>query len=248
MTHETVEGRNAVLEALRSGRPLNKIFIARGIRPAFLAQLQQLARKRGVVVQEVDRKRLDEMAVTRNHQGVIAQAMPKEYVCLEDILAIARDRQEDPFLLLLDGIEDPYNLGALLRTAEAAGVHGVVIPKRRAAGLTAAVARASAGAVEYVAVARVPNLAQCIEELKSLSIWVVGSDPQGKDLYAGVDLTGPIAIVIGGEGHGIHRLVKEKCDFLVRLPMRGRISSLNASVAGSLVLYEVVRQRTWKEG
>lgn len=243
MAEEYLEGRNAVLEALRSGRPVNKILLAAGSRPGPLQELRRLARERGILVQEVERAHLDRMSLTGKHQGVIAQALAKEYVAVEDILQIARERREAPFLLLLDGIEDPHNLGALIRTAECAGVHGVVVPRRRAAPLTAAVGRASAGALEYMAVAQVANLAQYIEELKGQGIWVVGADPQGEQVYTEANLTGPIAVVIGGEGRGIRRLVKEKCDFLVKLPMRGRISSLNASVAGSLLMYEIVRQR-----
>jgi 23S rRNA (guanosine2251-2'-O)-methyltransferase len=243
VVEENIEGRNAVLEALRSGRPIGKILVAEGSRPGPLQELRRLARERGVLVQEVERMRLDRMSLTGKHQGVIALALAKEYVTVDDILRVARERQEEPFLLVLDGIEDPHNLGALIRTAEGAGVHGVVVPKRRAAPLTAAVGRASAGALEYMAVAQVPNLARCIEDLKSRGLWVVGADPQGEQVYTAADLTGPIAVVIGSEGKGIHRLVKEKCDFLVTLPMRGRISSLNASVAGSLVMYEIVRQR-----
>ncbi|HHW91280.1 MAG TPA: 23S rRNA (guanosine(2251)-2'-O)-methyltransferase RlmB [Firmicutes bacterium] len=247
MVEENIEGRNAVLEALRSGRPIGKILVAEGSRPGPLQELRRLARERGVLVQEVERMRLDRMSLTGKHQGVIALALAKEYVTVDDILRVARERQEEPFLLVLDGIEDPHNLGALIRTAEGAGVHGVVVPKRRAAPLTAAVGRASAGALEYMAVAQVPNLARCIEDLKSRGLWVVGADPQGERVYTAADLTGPIAVVIGSEGKGIHRLVKEKCDFLVTLPMRGRISSLNASVAGSLVMYEIVRQRAGGE-
>lgn len=244
MEAENLEGRNAVLEALRSKRPLNKILLARGSKPNFLREIRQLARERGIVVQEIDRKKLDQMATTANHQGIIAQAAPKPYAQIEDILALAQARSEEPMLLVLDGIEDPHNLGALIRSADGAGVHGVVIPKRRAVGLTATVSRASAGAVEYIDVAQVTNLARCLDQLKDNGLWIVGADPEGEHLYTEVDLTGPIAIVIGSEGKGIRRLVKEKCDLLVRLPLRGRISSLNASVAGSLVLYEVVRQRT----
>jgi 23S rRNA (guanosine2251-2'-O)-methyltransferase len=247
VVEENIEGRNAVLEALRSGRPIGKILVAEGSRPGPLQELRRLARERGVLVQEVERMRLDRMSLTGKHQGVIALALAKEYVTVDDILRVARERQEEPFLLVLDGIEDPHNLGALIRTAEGAGVHGVVVPKRRAAPLTAAVGRASAGALEYMAVAQVPNLARCIEDLKSRGLWVVGADPQGEQVYTAADLTGPIAVVIGSEGKGIHRLVKEKCDFLVTLPMRGRISSLNASVAGSLVMYEIVRQRAGGE-
>ena len=242
MVEENIEGRNAVLEALRSGRPIGKILVAEGSRPGPLQELRRLARERGVLVQEVERMRLDRMSLTGKHQGVIALALAKEYVTVDDILRVARERQEEPFLLVLDGIEDPHNLGALIRTAEGAGVHGVVVPKRRAAPLTAAVGRASAGALEYMAVAQVQTRPVYRRPEKPGSLGS-GGRPQGEQVYTAADLTGPIAVVIGSEGKGIHRLVKEKCDFLVTLPMRGRISSLNASVAGSLVMYEIVRQR-----
>ncbi|NLJ33982.1 MAG: 23S rRNA (guanosine(2251)-2'-O)-methyltransferase RlmB [Firmicutes bacterium] len=249
MAEDTIEGRNTVLEALRSGgRPLHKIYMLAGKKSGPLREIQRLAQKKGIDLEEVGRGRLNQLAITRNHQGVIALAAAKEYVELATILNLARERREDPFLLILDGIEDPHNLGALLRSAEGAGVHGVVIPKRRAAQLTAAVGRASAGAMEYMAVAQVTNLTRAIKELQEQGIWVAGAHPQGEKLYTDADLTGPIAIVIGAEGRGIRRLIKENCDFLLSLPMKGRISSLNASVAGSLFMYEVVRQRALREG
>lgn len=250
MAEDTIEGRNMVLEALRSGeRTLHKIFmVASRRKPGPLGEIKQLARKKGIQVEEVGKGHLNQLSVTRNHQGVIALAAAKEYVGLADILNRARERREEPFILILDGIQDPHNLGALLRSAEGAGVHGVIIPKHRAASLTAAVGRASAGAMEYMAVAQVTNLTRAIKELQEQGIWVAGAHPQGEKLYTDADLTGPIAIVIGAEGRGIRRLIKENCDFLLSLPMKGRISSLNASVAGSLFMYEVVRQRALREG
>lgn len=249
MAEDTIEGRNTVLEALRSGeRPVYKIFMLAGGKSGPREEIQHLAGKMGIELEEVGKGRLNQLSVTRNHQGVIALAAAKEYVEVADILNQARERREEPFILILDGIEDPHNLGALLRSAEGAGVHGVVIPKRRAAQLTAAVGRASAGAMEYMAVAQVTNLTRTIKELQKEGVWVAGADPRGKKSYTDADLTGPIALVIGSEGRGIRRLVKENCDFLLFLPMRGRISSLNASVAGSLLMYEVLRQRTRGDG
>jgi 23S rRNA (guanosine2251-2'-O)-methyltransferase len=244
---ENIEGRNAVLEALRSQRPLDKIYLVRANRSKPLEEIRRLAREQGIAVQELGKRRLDQISVTQNHQGVIARAPVKAYVGIEEILAVAEDKKQAPLLLILDGIEDPHNLGALIRSAEGAGAHGVVITKHRAAGLTAAVSRASAGAVEYMPVAQVTNLARCLDSLKEAGLWIVGTEPSGEHLYTEVDLVGPIGIVIGSEGQGIRRLVKEKCDFLVRLPLRGRISSLNASVAGSLLMYEADRQRTKRE-
>lgn len=240
---DTIEGRNPVVEALKSGRPINKILIGSGVNPRGLSELYSLARARGIPVQPVDRKKLDALAQTRGHQGVIALAAAKEYVEVDDILAIARQRGEEPLLVLLDELEDPHNLGAILRTADAAGAHGVVITKRHSVPLTGAVAKASAGAVEYVPVARVANLVQTMEYLKKEGCWVVGAAMEAEDLYFHRDLTGSLALVIGSEGKGLGRLVKETCDYCVRLPMQGQINSLNAAVAASVMLCEVVRQR-----
>ncbi|KKM12719.1 RNA methyltransferase [Clostridiales bacterium PH28_bin88] len=240
---DTIEGRNPVVEALKSGRPINKILIGSGVNPRGLSELYSLARARGIPVQQVDRNKLDALAHTRGHQGVIALAAAKEYVEVDDILAIARQRGEEPLLVLLDELEDPHNLGAILRTADAAGAHGVVITKRHSVPLTGAVAKASAGAVEYVPVARVANLVQTMEYLKKEGCWVVGAAMEAEDLYLHRDLTGSLALVIGSEGKGLGRLVKETCDYCVRLPMQGQINSLNAAVAASVMLYEVVRQR-----
>ena len=229
---DQIEGRNPVIEALRAGREINKLLVARGSKAGSMKEILALARSASVPVQEVDREKLDGMAASRAHQGVIALAASKEYASVEDMLALASERSEDPLLLILDGIEDPQNLGSLLRTADAAGVHGVIIPQHRAAGLTAAVAKASAGAIEYVPVARVVNLSRTIDELKGKGLWVAGSDASGERAHFSADLKGPLAIVVGSEGNGIGRLVREKCDFLVRLAMRGHVDSLNAAVAG----------------
>ncbi|MDQ7843475.1 MAG: 23S rRNA (guanosine(2251)-2'-O)-methyltransferase RlmB [Armatimonadota bacterium] len=236
-----IPGRRAVLEALRADRPIRKILLAHTARGSALRELVREARRRGVVVQPVDAHRLDALT-SASHQGVIALAAARPPADVEQILAVARGRNEAPFILVLDGVEDPRNLGAIIRTAEAAGVHGVIIPRHRAAGLTPAVARSSAGAVEYVAVAPVTNLVRAIEVLKESGLWVVGADPRAGELYHRAPLVPPLALVLGGEGRGISRLVREHCDRLVRLPMRGRISSLNVSVAAGVLLYEVVRQ------
>ncbi len=243
MSEEFVAGRNSVLEALKSGRPVNKVLVARGERQGSLREIIGQARARGLVVQEVEATKLTEIAGGVRHQGVVAMVPPVAYAEVEDILAKARALGEPPFLVLLDELEDPHNLGAILRTADAAGVHGVLIPKRRSAPLSATVAKTSAGAVEYVPVARVGNVVQAIEALKQEGLWVVGADMDGEKPYYQADLKGPLLVVVGGEGRGLGRLAKEACDFVVRIPMRGRISSLNASVACSLLLYEVYRQR-----
>lgn len=242
MEHEQIIGRNPVIEALRAGRTLNKIVMAKGLTGS-VKEIVALAREQKIPIQEVDRLSLEKIAEGQNHQGVVALAAAKEYVDLDYILDLAKSKGEHPLLVILDELEDPHNLGAILRTAEAAGVHGVVIPKRRAVGLTATVAKASAGALEYVSVARVTNLAQAMEELKAKGCWIVGAEGEAPEVYWQSNLKGPLAIVIGGEGKGLGRLIKEKCDFLVRLPMKGQIGSLNASVAASLLIYEVVRQR-----
>lgn len=238
---ETVAGRNPVLEALRAGRPINKILISRSLKPATTGEITALARKNRVPVQKVDKQVLDRMAAGAVHQGIIASVSPYEYADLEDILAVPGDA--DPLLVLLDGINDPHNLGAIIRSADAAGAHGVVIPNRRSAAVTPVVARASAGAVEFVPVARVGNLATTIDRLKERGIWVAGADPAARQLVWEAPLDGPLAVVVGGENKGISRLVREKCDLLVRLPMAGRVNSLNASVAAALVLFEAARRR-----
>jgi len=238
-------GRNPVLEALKNGTTINKIYIAKGEMKGSVKEIMALAKERRIVVTQVEKAKLDSMFPKVNHQGVAASIAAADYVEWQDILESARVKGEDPFIIVLDELEDPHNLGAILRTADAAGAHGVIIPKRRAVPLTEGVAKASAGAVEYVPVARVSNLAQTLEALKKEGLWVAGAAMNGKCYYE-QDLKGPLAVVIGSEGKGISRLVEEKCDFLVSIPMQGKINSLNASVAAGLLMYEVYRQRNSK--
>ena len=239
---QTIEGRNAVIEALRSGKPVDKIYIQDGCQDGPILTIKREAKKHDTLIKYVSRERLDQMSDTGRHQGVIAVAGAYEYAQLEDILTAARDRGEPPFLFLLDNIEDPHNLGAIIRTANLAGAHGVIIPKNRAVGLTATVARTSAGALNYMPVARVTNLVKTIEDLKKEGLWFVCADMDGTRMYD-LDLRGPIGLVIGSEGEGVGRLVKEKCDMTAAIPMRGNIDSLNASVAAGVLAYEIVRQR-----
>lgn len=241
---DLIEGRNAVTEALRAGRSIDKIYIAKGEVDKTLGHIASKARDQGVVVVETDRRKLDAMSVTHAHQGVIALAAVREYCSVEDILAIAEERGEPPFVILCDEISDPHNLGAILRTAECIGAHGVIIPKRRSAGLTSIVDKTSAGAAEHMAVARVPNLPAAIRELKERGLWVYGTAADAPSGMWDTDLTGPLCLVIGSEGDGMGRLVAENCDFLLSIPMRGKVSSLNASAAASVVMYEVLRQRS----
>ena len=238
-----IEGRNAVTEALRAGTPMDKLYIAKGETDRTLSALAVQARKAGVVVVECDRRKLDAMSETHSHQGVIALAAAKAYATVEDILAAARERGEPPLIVVCDEISDPHNLGAIIRTAECAGAHGVIIPKRRSAGLTAVVAKTSAGAVSYMPVARVPNIPALLKDLQKAGVWVFGTAAEGSVPLYEADLKGPAAIVIGSEGDGMGRLVREHCDFLVSIPMKGRISSLNASAAAAVLLYEALRQR-----
>ena len=238
-----IEGRNAVAEALRAGTPIDKVFLLKGEVDLPLRQLANQARQQGAVLAEVDRHKLDAMSRTHAHQGIIAVAAVREYASVEDLLQAARDRGEPPLLVVCDELSDPHNLGAVIRTAECAGAHGVIIPKRRSAGLTAVVAKTSAGAVSHVPVARVPNLPALLDELKEAGVWVFGTAADGDRLLYDADLKGPAAIVIGSEGTGMGRLVAEKCDFKVRIPMKGRLNSLNASAAAAIMLYEAVRQR-----
>lgn len=237
-----LEGRNAILEVLRSGRDIEKIMVAKGNVEGTIRRIIAMAVEKGVVIQEVSRQKLDEISQTKNHQGVIALVSAHDYVEVEDILAAAKEKGEDPFVLLLDGITDPHNLGAILRTAECAGVHGVIIPKRRSVGLNATVGKTSAGAIEYMPVARVTNIVQTMEYLKKEGLWIACADMKGLDHFD-TNMKGPLALVIGSEGDGVSRLVKENCDFTASIPMYGKISSLNASVAAALLMYEVVRQR-----
>ena len=243
LAEDMIEGRNALTEALRSGRTIDKVFVAAGETDKALARLSAMAKEAGAVVVATDRRKLDQMSPTGAHQGVMAQVAAHEYATVEEILQRAEDRGEAPLLVLCDELSDPHNLGAILRTAECAGAHGVIIPKRRSVGLTAVVSKTSAGAVEYMPVARVGNLANTIRDLKQRGIWIYGTAADGRtDLYH-ADLRGPAAIVIGSEGQGMSRLVAESCDVLVSIPMKGRISSLNASAAAAILLYEAVRQR-----
>ena len=238
-----IEGRNAVIEALRVGTAIDKIYIAKGETDKTLGHIASRAREKGIVVVEADRRKLDGMSRTHAHQGVIALAAMREYVSVQSLLDAAAEKGEAPLLVVCDEISDPHNLGAILRTAECAGAHGVIIPKRRSAGLTAIVGKTSAGAVSYMPVARVSNLPATLEELKKKGVWVYGTAAEGTTSLYDADLKGPAAIVIGSEGSGMGRLVREKCDFLVSIPMKGHISSLNASAAAAILLYEAVRRR-----
>lgn len=238
-----LEGRNAVQEALAAGRPIDKLYIAAGETDRALARLAAMAKEAGAAVVETDRRKLDQLSATGAHQGVVAMVAAHAYATVDEILENAKSRGEAPLIVLCDDLSDPHNLGAIIRTAECAGAHGVVIPKRRSAGLTSIVAKTSAGAVSYVPVARVPNIPALLEQLQKEGVWVFGTAAEGtSDLYS-ADLKGPAAIVIGSEGDGMTRLVREKCDFLVSIPMKGKISSLNASAAAAILLYEAVRQR-----
>lgn len=238
----TIEGRNAVIEAFRSGKTIDKLFLLDGCQDGPIQTINREAKKQDTIVKFVDKERLDQMSVTGRHQGVIAQAAAYEYAEVEDILQAAKDKGEPPFVLILDNIEDPHNLGAILRTANLAGAHGVIIPKNRAVGLTATVARTSAGAINFTPVAKVTNIAKTIEDLKKEGMWFVCADMGGTSMYD-LNLTGPIGLVIGNEGEGVGRLVKEKCDMIASIPMKGDIDSLNASVAAGVLAYEIVRQR-----
>jgi 23S rRNA (guanosine2251-2'-O)-methyltransferase len=242
MDQDLIIGRNPVIEVLKSSRDVNKIWVAENSLKGQAQQITQLAKEKGVTINFVPKKKIDQM-VEGNHQGVVAQVAAYEYVHVDEILAIAEKRGEMPFLLLLDEIEDPHNLGSIMRTADAVGAHGIIIPKRRAVGLTATVAKASTGAIEHIPVARITNMARTIEELKERGIWIVGTDAKGADDYRNLDGNMPLALIIGSEGKGIGRLIKEKCDFLIKMPMIGHVTSLNASVAGSLLMYEVYRKR-----
>ena len=239
---EQIEGRNAVLEAIRSGKCVDKLFILDGCQDGPVRTIAREARKKDTIINYVSKERLDQLSETHAHQGVIAQVAAYEYSTVEDILAKAEEKGEPPFLILLDNVEDPHNLGAIIRTANLAGAHGVIIPKRRAVGLTSTVAKTSAGAINYTPVAKVTNLVRTMEELKQKGIWFVCADMGGESMYR-MNLTGPIGLVIGNEGEGVSRLVREACDFTASIPMKGDIDSLNASVAAGVLAYEIVRQR-----
>ena len=241
--NEIIEGRNAVIEALRVGRSIDKIFIAKGETDKTLGHIASKAREAGIVVADADRRKLDNMSVTKAHQGVIALVGVNEYCSVDDILALAAELNEAPFVIVCDEVSDPRNLGAIIRSAECAGAHGVIIPKRRSAGLTAIVGKASAGAAEHMRIARVSNIPAALKELKDKGLWVYGAAAGGSSELWSTDFTGAMALVIGSEGDGIGRLVRENCDFIVNIPMVGKINSLNASAAASIIMYEVLRQR-----
>ncbi|MBO4947442.1 MAG: 23S rRNA (guanosine(2251)-2'-O)-methyltransferase RlmB [Lachnospiraceae bacterium] len=238
----TIEGRNAVLEAFRAGKTVDKLYIQDGCHDGVLNTITREARKHDTIINYVAKERMDQMSTTGKHQGVIAQAAAYEYAEMDEIFAKAEEKGEPPFIFILDEIEDPHNLGAIIRTANLAGAHGVIIPKRRAAGLTATVVKASAGALNYTPVVKVTNIAQTIEDLKKRGLWFVCADMNGETMYR-LNLTGPIGLVIGNEGEGVSRLVREKCDYIASIPMHGDIDSLNASVAAGVLAYEIVRQR-----
>lgn len=241
-TEFTIEGRNAVIEAFRSGKTIDKLFVLDGCKDGPVMTILREAKKGDTIIKFVDKERLDQMSKTGHHQGVIANAAAYEYAEVEDILNAAKEKDEAPFIFILDGIEDPHNLGAIIRTANLCGAHGVIIPKRRAVGLTATVAKTSAGALNYTPVAKVTNISNTIDDLKKEGLWFVCADMGGETMY-NLDLKGPIGLVIGNEGEGVSRLVKEKCDFVASIPMKGNIDSLNASVATGVLAYEIVRQR-----
>ncbi|MFX3674678.1 MAG: 23S rRNA (guanosine(2251)-2'-O)-methyltransferase RlmB [Paenisporosarcina sp.] len=242
-TNEILAGKNPVLEALRSGREMNKVWIAEGVKKAGVAELLQLAREAGIIVQFVPKNKVDQLTDGANHQGIAASVAAYRYAELDELFESALSRNEDPFFLILDELEDPHNLGSILRTADATGVHGVIIPKRRAVGLTAVVAKTSTGAIEHIPVVRVGNLAQTVDDLKKRGVWIAGTDAKGSADYRRMDAKLPLAVIIGSEGKGMSRLLKEKCDFLYHMPMVGKVTSLNASVAAALLMYEVLRNR-----
>ena len=240
---DQIEGRNSVLELLESGKDINKIYVIRGEKHGSINKILGIAKERKIIVVEKDKKQMDEMAQEENYQGVIAIVPPFEYVEISDILDLAKEKNEDPFVLILDGIEDPHNLGSIIRTVETAGVHGIIIPKRRAASVNSTVNKTSAGAVEHMKIARVTNISDSIEELKKAGLWICGTDISAEKYYYNQDLTGPLGIVIGNEGKRISDKVKKNCDFNVKIPMRGKITSLNASVSTGIIVYEAVKQR-----
>ena len=240
---DQVEGRNSVIELLKSGKDINKLYIQKGEKHGSILEIVKLAKQNKVITTEIEKNKLDTMSQTHNHQGVIAIVPPYEYCEIEDILNYANEKKEKPFILILDGIEDVHNLGSIIRTAECTGVHGIIIPKRRAAAVNSTVNKTSAGAAQYVKVARVNNITETIKELKEQNIWIYGTDMEGTSYYDEQDYNGGIGIVIGSEGFGMSRLVKENCDFLVKIPMKGKINSLNASVSAGVMMYEIMKQR-----
>jgi len=240
---DQVEGRNAVLELLESGKDINKIFVEKGEKHGSIHKIIAIAKERRIIIVEKEKRQMQEMAQNQNYQGVIAIVPPFEYCEIEDILEEAEKRNEDPFVLILDGIEDPHNLGSIIRTAETSGIHGIIIPKRRAAAVNSTVAKTSAGAVEYMKIARVTNISDAIDKLKRAGLWICGTDINTEKYYYNQDLTGPIGIVIGNEGSGMSEKVRKNCDFLVKIPMKGKVTSLNASVSTGIVIYEALKQR-----
>mgnify|MGYP002551293272 CR=1 FL=1 len=240
---DKVEGRNSVLELLESKKDINKIFVTKGEKHGSINKIIAIAKERRIIIVEKDRRQMEQIAQTNNYQGVIAIVPPFEYCEIEDILEEAQNRNEDPFVLILDGIEDPHNLGSIIRTAETAGVHGIIIPKRRAASVNATVNKTSAGAVEHMKIARVTNISDSIQKLKDAGLWICGTDINTQTYYYNQDLTGPLGIVIGNEGSGMSEKVRKNCDFLVKIPMKGKVTSLNASVSTGIVVYEAVKQR-----
>ena len=243
--NELIYGRNGVLEALKSGRPINKILFCGEMKGA-MSQITALAKENKVIMTQVSRSKMDELTGSASHQGVMAYVSPKEYASVDNILQVAKDKNQPPFIIVLDEIQDPHNLGAIIRTCDAVGAHGVIIPKRRSVQLTGVVSKASAGAVEHVPVARVTNIPATLKELKDEGLWVYGTDLSGETPFYGTDLKGPVALVIGSEGFGMGRLTKEQCDFVLTIPMEGQVSSLNASVAAGVVMYEIFKQRKGK--
>lgn len=239
-----LEGKNTILEALKAGHPMNRLYIEKDSKDPVLGRIFAIARKQGIVVSFIEKGKLDQMAMTRSHQGVMADVAPHAYVDVEDILKLAQQKNQPPLIIILDGITDPNNLGSVIRTAECAGVHGIILPKRRSAGLTPVVAKVAAGAAEHIPIARVTNLTRTIEELKNAGVWIVGTDMQGETLYDHYDYQGPVAIVIGSEGEGMSRLVRENCDVLLKIPMYGEINSLNAAVACGLIVFQAARKRS----
>ena len=242
-----IEGRNAVIELLKSGKSINKLYILKGERQGSINEIIKIAKRNKNVIVEVDKNKLDSLSETKHHQGVIAFVSPVEYKELDDIFALAKERNEDPFIIIADEIEDPHNLGALIRSAEGAGCHGIIIPKRRAVGVTEIVVKTSVGATQYVPVVRVNNINETIRELKDRGVWIVGTDGNADKLYYEQDLTGPIAIIIGSEGRGMNSLTMKNCDYLVKIPMMGKITSLNASVSGGIIMFEALKQRIQKK-
>ena len=240
---DQIEGRNSVIELLESKKDINKIFVTKGEKHGSINKILAMARERNVIIVEKDKRQMEQMAQTPNYQGVIAIVPPFKYCEIEDILEDAKNKNEDPFVLILDGIEDPHNLGSIIRTAETAGIHGVIIPKRRAASVNSTVSKVSAGAVEHMKIARVTNISDSIQKLKDNGLWICGTDIDAKNYYYNQDLKGPLGIVIGNEGQGMSEKVKKNCDFLVKIPMKGKVTSLNASVSTGIVVYEAVKQR-----